>query len=64
MASTSDSDKPSVSNVEKNRTRLCTEFAAVAGTDAAVAQNYLAENGWEMEVTQVTASLVLLARVL
>ena len=50
MAATSDSDKPSVSNVEENRTRLCDEFAAVAGTDSAVAQCYLAENDWEMEV--------------
>lgn len=49
MASTSDSDKPSVSNVEESRGRLCEEFAAVAGTDAAVAQCYLAENEWEME---------------
>ncbi|KAM8767813.1 tyrosyl-DNA phosphodiesterase 2 [Acanthopagrus latus] len=49
MASTSDSDKPSVSNVEENRSRLCDEFAAIAGTDSAVAQCYLAENEWEME---------------
>uniref|UniRef100_A0A3P8SW57 Tyrosyl-DNA phosphodiesterase 2 n=1 Tax=Amphiprion percula TaxID=161767 RepID=A0A3P8SW57_AMPPE len=50
MASTSDADKPSVSNVEENRTRLCEEFAVIAGTDSAVAQCYLAENDWEMEV--------------
>lgn len=50
MASTSDSDKASVSNVEESRARLCDEFAAVAGTDSAVAQCYLAENEWEMEV--------------
>ncbi|XP_069033113.1 tyrosyl-DNA phosphodiesterase 2 [Embiotoca jacksoni] len=49
MASTSDADKPSVSNVEENRTRLCEEFAAVAGTDSAVAQCYLTENEWVME---------------
>uniref|UniRef100_A0A8C9X645 Tyrosyl-DNA phosphodiesterase 2 n=1 Tax=Sander lucioperca TaxID=283035 RepID=A0A8C9X645_SANLU len=49
MASTSKSDKPSVSNVEENRSRLCDEFAAVTGTDSAVAQCYLAENEWEME---------------
>ncbi|XP_047461417.1 tyrosyl-DNA phosphodiesterase 2-like [Mugil cephalus] len=49
MASTSDSDKPSVSNVEENRRRLCEEFATVVGSDAAVAQRYLAENEWEME---------------
>ncbi|XP_035800713.1 tyrosyl-DNA phosphodiesterase 2 isoform X2 [Amphiprion ocellaris] len=49
MASTSDADKPSVSNVEENRTRLCEEFAVIAGTDSAVAQCYLAENDWEME---------------
>lgn len=50
MAATSGSDKPSVSNVEENRTRLCDEFAAITGTDSAVAQCYLAENDWEMEV--------------
>ncbi|XP_034561546.1 tyrosyl-DNA phosphodiesterase 2 [Notolabrus celidotus] len=49
MASTYDLDKPSVSNVEENRTRLCEEFAAITGTDSAVAQCYLAENEWEME---------------
>ncbi|XP_041665170.1 tyrosyl-DNA phosphodiesterase 2-like [Cheilinus undulatus] len=49
MTSTPDMDKPSVSNVEENRTRLCTEFAAIAGTDSAVAQCYLAENEWQME---------------
>ncbi|XP_059205586.1 tyrosyl-DNA phosphodiesterase 2 [Centropristis striata] len=49
MASTSDSDKPSVSNVEENRSRLCEEFASITGTDSAVAQCYLAENEWEME---------------
>ena len=50
MASTSNSEKPPVSDVEKDRTRLCEEFAAIAGTDSAVAQCYLAENDWEMEV--------------
>ncbi|KAG7501396.1 hypothetical protein JOB18_048520 [Solea senegalensis] len=49
MASPSGSDKPSVSNVEENRTRLCDEFAAIAGSDTAVAQCFLAENEWEME---------------
>ncbi|XP_039977101.1 tyrosyl-DNA phosphodiesterase 2 isoform X1 [Xiphias gladius] len=49
MASTSESDKPAVSNVEEERTRLRGEFAAIAGTDSAVAQRYLAENEWEME---------------
>ncbi|CAG5884621.1 unnamed protein product [Menidia menidia] len=49
MASTSDSGKPSGSNVEKDRVRLCDEFAAIAGTDSAVAQCYLSENDWEME---------------
>lgn len=50
MASTSNSDKRSVSTVEENRSRLCEEFAAITGTDSAVAQCYLAENEWEMEV--------------
>ncbi|KAK9526828.1 hypothetical protein VZT92_015506 [Zoarces viviparus] len=45
----SDSDKPSVSNVEQRRSGLCDEFAAITGTDSAVAQCYLAENEWEME---------------
>ncbi|KAM9838942.1 tyrosyl-DNA phosphodiesterase 2 [Aulostomus maculatus] len=49
MAATPDTDKPSVSNEEEQRTRLCEEFAAVAGTDSAVAQCYLAENDWQME---------------
>ncbi|XP_051247366.1 tyrosyl-DNA phosphodiesterase 2 [Dicentrarchus labrax] len=49
MASTSDSENPSVSNVEENRSRLCDEFAAITGSDSAVAQCYLAENEWEME---------------
>lgn len=47
----SDSDKPSVSNVEQSRSRLCDEFAAITGTDSAVAQCHLAVNEWEMEVT-------------
>lgn len=41
--------KPSDSNMEESRTRLCKEFASIAGTDSAVAQCYLAENDWEME---------------
>uniref|UniRef100_A0A3Q2WBB8 Tyrosyl-DNA phosphodiesterase 2 n=1 Tax=Haplochromis burtoni TaxID=8153 RepID=A0A3Q2WBB8_HAPBU len=49
MASTSESDTPSVSNLEEKRSRLCDEFAAIAGTESAVAQCYLAENDWEME---------------
>lgn len=49
MASSSDADKPSVSNVEESRSRQCAEFAAIAGTDSAVAQCYLAENDWKME---------------
>lgn len=50
MASTSSSDKATDASVEENRTRLCEEFANIAGTDSAVAQCYLAENEWEMEV--------------
>lgn len=34
----------------KKRRLLCVEFASVATCDAAVAQCYLAENDWEMEV--------------
>lgn len=54
MASTSELDKPSVSNVEEDRARLCDEFAQITGTDRAVAQYYLAENEWEMEVGYIT----------
>lgn len=50
MASSSEPDKLSVSDVAEKRTRLCDEFADVAGTDIAVAQCYLAENDWDMEV--------------
>lgn len=50
MASTSNSDNKSEPTVEENRSRLCEEFATIAGTDSAVAQCYLAENEWEMEV--------------
>lgn len=35
----------------KKRKLLCVEFASVASCDAAVAQCYLAENDWEMEVS-------------
>uniref|UniRef100_A0A1A7WKG0 Tyrosyl-DNA phosphodiesterase 2b n=1 Tax=Iconisemion striatum TaxID=60296 RepID=A0A1A7WKG0_9TELE len=49
MASTSDSDNPSVSDMGKDRTRLCEEFASITGNDSAVAQCYLAENDWQME---------------
>ena len=34
----------------KKRRLLCVEFASVASCDAAVAQCYLAENDWEIEV--------------
>lgn len=50
MASTSNSESPSVSDLEKSRSGLCEEFATITGTDSAVAQCYLAENDWEMEV--------------
>lgn len=48
MASTSKASEPELP--EENRTQLCEEFASIAGTDSAVAQCYLAENEWEMEV--------------
>ncbi|XP_019729593.1 tyrosyl-DNA phosphodiesterase 2 isoform X1 [Hippocampus comes] len=44
MASTSDAE-----DVEVSRTRLCEEFAGVAGTDCGVAQCYLAENDWNVQ---------------
>lgn len=49
MASTSNSESASTT-VEENRIRLCEEFATIAETDVAVAQRYLANNEWEMEV--------------
>lgn len=39
-------DEPEV----KKRRLLCVEFASVASCDSAVAQCFLAENDWEMEV--------------
>lgn len=36
--------------LEETRTRLCEQFVTVTGTDSAVAQCYLAENDWDMEV--------------
>lgn len=32
------------------REQRCAEFASIAGCDLAVAQCYLAENDWELEV--------------
>lgn len=49
MASTSNSETTSTI-VEENRIGLCKEFAIIAETDFAVAQCYLANNEWEMEV--------------
>lgn len=53
MASTSKASETELP--EENRTRLCEEFAGIAGTDSAVAQCYLAENDWEMEVQTSSA---------
>lgn len=49
MASTSNSESASTT-VEENRIRVCEEFATIAETDVAVAQRYLANNEWQMEV--------------
>lgn len=49
MASASNSETTSTI-VEENRIGLCKEFAIIAETDFAVAQRYLANNEWEMEV--------------
>ncbi|KAK7899070.1 hypothetical protein WMY93_019923 [Mugilogobius chulae] len=49
MSTIVESNKTSGSDVEESRTRLCEEFASIAGTDSAVAQCYLAENDWQME---------------
>lgn len=53
MASTSKASENEL--IEENRTRLCEEFANITGTDSAVAQCYLAENEWEMEVQRSSA---------
>ena len=51
MSAVTESVKPSVeTSVEETRTGLCEEFASITGSDSAVAQCYLAENEWEMEV--------------
>lgn len=42
----------------KKRKLLCVWVASVASCDAAVAQCYLAENDWEMEVSFFAASLL------
>lgn len=34
----------------QKRLRLCADFTAIAGCDAAEARRHLAENAWEMEV--------------
>lgn len=52
MASTSNSETASTT-VEENRIRQCEEFATIAETDVAVAQCYLANNEWEMEVMYI-----------
>jgi len=39
-----------MSALEETRTGLCDQFASVSGSDSAVAQCYLAENEWDMEV--------------
>ncbi|NXK49860.1 TYDP2 phosphodiesterase, partial [Chauna torquata] len=38
------------SGLAKRRKVLCSEFAAIAGSDAAVARGFLAGNGWHLEV--------------
>lgn len=52
MASTSNSETASAT-VEENRIRQCEEFATIAETDVAIAQCYLANNEWEMEVMYI-----------
>lgn len=44
-------------DLEKSRLDLCEEFATITGSDSAVAQCYLAENDWEMEVSNIKQSL-------
>lgn len=45
-----DDDEDEGAPEAKKRRLQCAEFAKVAGCDPAVAQCYLAENDWEMEV--------------
>lgn len=40
-----------MSDLEETRRKLCDQFAFVSGSDSAVAQCYLAENEWDMEVS-------------
>lgn len=39
------------SELEERRKILCSEFAAITSSDMAVAQCYLAENDWDMQVS-------------
>ncbi len=43
-----------MSALEETRTSLCDQFASISGSDSAVAQCYLAENEWDMEVSYGT----------
>lgn len=35
---------------EESRSRLCEQFVTVTGSDSALAQRYLTEHDWDMEV--------------
>ena len=41
----------SEASLEDLRIGLCDEFASITGSDTAVAQCYLAENDWDMDVS-------------
>ncbi|KAJ7338581.1 hypothetical protein JRQ81_012483 [Phrynocephalus forsythii] len=41
--------QPREAALEESRKLLCAHFASVSGTDLALAQGYLAENGWDLQ---------------
>lgn len=47
-----------MSALEETRMSLCDEFASISGSDSAVAQCYLAENEWDMEVSHYYCTLL------
>lgn len=50
MTRSAKSDKEVMEGLEETRSRLCKQFVTVTGSDSAMAQVYLAENDWNLEV--------------
>ncbi|KAF4792327.1 Tyrosyl-DNA phosphodiesterase 2 [Turdus rufiventris] len=48
-------------HVAKRRKVLCSEFAAITSSDAAVARRFLASNGWHMESMEAEKSIILIS---